>query len=77
MKNVKSNWTPRFEFANKGTLYVRYEHLRGLDLSKRFRILYASDLHLNAIFTKSVCIEIINTVKSEKPDLLRVNAFFS
>ena len=70
MNKIIGHWRSRLEFANKGRIFVRHEHLQHLNLPKRFRILYVSDLHLCGVFTEGICFEIVNITKNDKPDLV-------
>jgi len=64
-----TKWYSKFEFANKGRLLARYEKVECLNLEKRFRIIYASDLHLRDKFSNYLCEEIVRNVKKEGPNL--------
>ncbi len=59
----------RFELGAWGPVLVRHEEVQ-IGLTRRLRILYASDLHLGHWWTKHIGIELIRLVARCKPDVV-------
>ena len=64
----KRAWFP-LEWGGSGPLLVREECVQ-LGLARSLRVLYASDLHLGRLWTRTVPGELVRAVLETKPDLI-------
>ncbi len=61
---------PRLEVGASGALLVREEVVAGLGLAAPVRLLYASDLHLGALGSARVAVQVVEAARRSAPDAI-------